>query len=128
MALPDEFLPTVFRIDPPAGGLPAAFAVITAYNPMGSILDEDANSLADEALREDLITRGIPHFRMTGGNEDFSHAEPGWAAEMAFQEAVELGRKFEQLGIWWIERGILHLVDCKDGSCIPLGPLEPRLR
>jgi hypothetical protein len=128
MNLPAEYLDTVFQADLPASGLPAAFVILTACDPMGEVTSDLQNSIADEILRDELISRGIPHFRVTGGSPDFLHQEPGWAAIMSFQEGLDLGRRLRQLGIWWVVDGVLNLVDCKDGSVVPLGAFIARLR
>lgn len=128
MNLPVEYLDTVFRAELPANGLPDTFAIVTACDPMGEVTDELRNRDADEALRHELVLRDIAHFRVTGGSSDFQHQEPGWAAVMSFQEALDLGRRWRQLGIWWVAGGALHLIDCDDGSMVAAGAFADRLR
>jgi len=128
MHLPPEYDHTVFHTDTPSSEWPQAFAIITAHNPHGRNLPADANETLDQQLRSEMGRRGLPFFRMTGGDEGFVHSEPGWAITMDFHEAVEMGRAFHQLAIWWIEDGVIFLVECHNSERRELGLLKDRLR
>lgn len=128
MPLPPAYRGSVFLIEDPPAPPPAAFAIITAWNPMDRPTPLEANLAADEALRRLLRNRRIPHFRATGCSPDLSHREPGWACAMPRQDAIELARRFDQRALWWIEDDRLLLVDCADGAAEAIGSFGSRLR
>ncbi|TBR21201.1 DUF3293 domain-containing protein, partial [bacterium] len=59
-----EHLAAYFTCEPPPGGLPPRFGVVTAHNPGGKVSDEAANAAADAALRARLERSGLHHFRV----------------------------------------------------------------
>ncbi len=112
--LPEAYRDTVFIIEAAPDPLPTSFAIITAHNPLGRKQSPRLNREADLRLRR-LLQRSLASpFRATGCSPDQRHAEPGWGAELSFNDAITLGRRFRQLAIWWIENDALHLVDCAD--------------
>lgn len=114
----------------PHGALPAAFGVVTAWNPDGREAAPAANEEANQRL---LLAAGRrlspiapPPFPVTGGNADFSHTEPGYGIVASQADCLALGREFRQEALFWIERGQVHLVSCADGSTQPLGAWRDR--
>src|SRR5690606_4067445 len=107
--------------------LPIAFAIITAWNPMGRPAPLADNEAADRALHSDLRNMTGSLFRATGGSPDFTHAEPGWAAEISREEAIDIGRRFRQLAVWSIEDDNLQLVDCNSGASELVGPFRAKI-
>jgi hypothetical protein len=128
MDLPEAYDSTVFLLEGKPLMLPSAFAIITAWNPMDRKLPAEDNERGDEALRRLLELQKVPYFRATGCSPDLSHREPGWAATMAKPDAIELGRHFDQRGIWWIEGGDLILVSCANGQEKRVGVFQLRVR
>jgi len=128
MTLPPAYRETVFVVEDPPSPLPAAFAIITAWNPMDRPTPLETNLAADETLRRLLRARRIPHFRVTGGSPDLHHREPGWACGMPRQDAIDLARRFDQRALWWIEDGTLVLVACIDGTAEAVGSFSNRIR
>ena len=126
--MPEPYFSTVFLLEGRPLMLPVSFAIITAWNPMDRTLRDEDNALEDEALRRMLELGKIPYFRATGCSPDFSHREPGWAATMAKNKAVEIAKRFQQRGIWWIEGEDLILVSCADGSEKRVDNFRLRLR
>ena len=116
MPLPPEYLSTVFLLDHQPDPLPASFAIVTAWNPLGVTRDAALNQMADEELLREFVELGLPPFRATGCSPDLSHREPGWAAAIAKVEAIALGCRHRQLAIWWIRNDELILVDCATGE------------
>jgi hypothetical protein len=116
MDFPEAYHSTVFLLEDRPFIFPPSFAIITAWNPMDRQRPDTDNVLEDEALRRTLELKMIPYFRATGCSPDLTHREPGWAATMAKSEAIDLGRRFGQRGIWWIEGDDLILVSCTDGQ------------
>lgn len=90
--------------------LPETFAVVTACNPHGRILNEQENRKRVEALRQLLTATPFPFFAVTGCSPDQSHAEPGFGIVCGLEDALELATVFDQEAIYWIEGGWLDLV------------------
>ena len=115
--LPTEFTQVFFRATMPVDGWPKKFAVVTAHNPDGQLLEPAANDAADDALRAAIEKRGLTYFRVTGGSRDEKHREPGWGFSSATpQSAQELSQRFRQLAFFWIENDRLSLVDARTGN------------
>ena len=116
-SLPVEFSRVYFRGQPPMGGWPETFAVVTAHNPEGVVDDPSANETADLSLRQEIERAGLIHFRVTGGSLDGRHQEPGWGIVLATPElARDLSERFEQLAYFWVENSRLFLVDTQTGE------------
>lgn len=113
---------TRFRAELPHGGLPAHFGVVTAWNPDGRTAPKAANDAATAVLQARLADEGLPHFPVTGGSEDFQHAEPGFGVVADQARCLAFGREFHQEAIFWIERGLAHLCPCGDGAPEVLEP------
>ncbi|MGD9744895.1 MAG: DUF3293 domain-containing protein [Verrucomicrobiales bacterium] len=113
-----EYWMAHFRYEPPPRGMPTAFGIVTACNPGGSIAPEFANEAADQALAARIDASGWQKFRVIGGSEDFSHAEPGWGvvASGGLAALLVLGREFHQVAIYWVAEDQIFLCDCSPGS------------
>ncbi len=109
------FRPIQLRIDEPntaadrllahAGVRTAAF--ITAYNPASVALCEAENRAAHENLARELERRAFPHFAARGLDPAKQWpAEPGFLVlGLTREDAVTLGRQFDQNGIVWLIAG-----------------------
>jgi len=114
---------TVFVVDNEARGpldqsgkRLASFAVITGWNPEGQIQSRETNDLLDRQLTRKLESFASPKVRADGCSRDFKHREPGWAVGIPKEQAVEIGREFSQIAIFWVEDDALFLLPCMDGS------------
>ncbi len=118
----DEYSNVRFRAEPPAGGLPERFGVVTACNPDGvSDLDEK-NRARTEVLRARLEAAGLAFFPVTGGSPDFSHREPGFGlVAPSIERVIELGREFHQEAVFWVENGEVQLVSCVSAASQVVG-------
>lgn len=117
-----------FQLDCPAMELPVRFGIVTACNPMGVTVEASVNEGLDRDLGMSLLDRGIPHFRVTGGSRDMSHAEPGYGCAVDLERIVELGRQWKQEAVFWVEGDQLVLVSCDDSKHEePLGSFRERL-
>lgn len=125
--LPPAYDDTVFVVESPPDPLPAAFAIITAWNPQGSTRPAHWNHHADRRLKAELAARRLPHWRATGCAPDRSHCEPGWAIETKLPGALEIARHHRQLALWWIEKDDLKLVDCRNGDQRTLASFHDRV-
>jgi len=81
----------------------------------------ELNRAADEALESELRAAGYRLHRITGGSADGVHLEPGWGVPIGLPGAVEYGRRYRQLAVFYIQGGGLKLVDCADGASEDLG-------
>ena len=115
------FQQAVFRSAPLPADWPADFAIITAYDPDGLPTTMELNRAADEALEAELRAAGYRLHRITGGSADGVHLEPGWGVPIGLPGAVEYGRRYRQLAVFYIQGGGLKLVDCADGASEDLG-------
>ena len=115
-----------FRCELPASKVPSAFGIVTAWNPLDRQMAEAANVLADKDLRLTLEARRWRHFRVAGGNLDFSHQEPGWGIEAPLADVLKLGRVFHQSAIFWIENDELQLRTYGEKPIVVLGPWSGR--
>lgn len=115
------FKQAVFHCAPLPADWPADFAIITAYDPDGLPTTAELNRAADEALESELRAAGYRLHRVTGGSADGVHLEPGWGVPIGLPGAVEYGRRYGQLAVFYIQGGGLKLVDCADGASEDLG-------
>ena len=113
--LPTEFTQVFFRASVPFGGWPKRFAVVTAHNPDGQLVEPAANDAADEALRDAIEKLGLTYFRVTGGSRDEKHQEPGWGfSSTTPQSAQELSQRFQQDAQWESCTTVLNAVSTGD--------------
>jgi hypothetical protein len=115
------FKQAVFRGAPLPADWPADFAVITAYDPDGLTTTAELNRAADVALESELRSAGYRLHRIIGGSADGVHLEPGWGVPIGLPGAVEYGRRYRQLAVFYVRGGVVCLVDCADGSVEDLG-------
>jgi len=115
------FNQAVFRCEPLPADWPADFAIITAYDQDGLPTTAELNRAADEVLASELRAAGYRLHRITGGSADGVHLEPGWGVPIGLPGAVEYGRRYRQLAVFYIQGGGLKLVDCADGASEDLG-------
>jgi hypothetical protein len=126
MILP-EYLQTIFIAKkPPEDGWPEKFAVITACNPMSSGERHD-DAAAMTRLRKNLSRRGLKRHKVTGASPDWCHQEAGFAVwDVSLQEALEIGREFQQWAVFWVEGGRIEVVSCESGERAFVGMWEAR--
>ena len=117
----DLFKQAVFRGESLPADWPADFAIITAYDPEGRAASPADNVAADARLKAELQAAGCRLHRLTGGSADGVHLEPGWGVPIGLPGAVEFGRRYRQVAVFYVQAGVLTLVDCEDGSFEDLG-------
>jgi Protein of unknown function (DUF3293) len=116
------------RADGPEGGWPESFGLVTAWNPDGKKIPEEENAARTETLREDLESRGLPHFPVTGYDLESDHYEEGFGIVCDKAETLRLGREWNQLAVFWVEAGWVWLIFCEpDGEECKLRSLEEML-
>ncbi len=76
------------------------------------------NDSADVSLLADLAQRGVWHARVEGFSSETGHAEPGWAAAIAFEQACQLGERFHQDAIYFVRDDILYVSFCDERASL----------
>jgi hypothetical protein len=100
-------------------GLSAPFAVITAHNPRGAVLAEDANAARQDALVAALHAGGWNVMTVTGASPDGSHRERSAAVVMPDADAKRLASQFDQDAYFWFEGGRFS-IRAASGSMDPI--------
>jgi N-formylglutamate amidohydrolase len=111
-ALHPAYFAIAFRTEAPVAAWPPAFVIITAYATTGETWSDERNTEADQRLHAELLRRGCTPIRITGYDPATGHAEPGWAAELPLDEALDLGRDFLQDAIFVVQGDALAVVPC----------------
>ena len=104
------------------------FAIVTAHNPMDICFDELANKERNEILRKDLHQSDLIHREIIGCSEDHTHQELSFVVKCKLKQAIQIGNKFEQRAIFWVEENKLQIVDCKTLKSYDLGSFKRRLQ
>jgi hypothetical protein len=116
-----------FRGPWPDRSHPDEFAIITAYATTGETWSEERNQAADLKLENELRETGSWMRRITGYDPGTGHAEPGWAIEMGFEAACDLGLRFQQDAIFWVSGNRVRVVKCgPDRQCKEIGTFSDR--
>ena len=103
---------TYFRADAPISDWPSVFAIITAYATTGETWTAEENEMADRALEGELRKTGRWMQRLTGYSPTTGHAEAGWAAEIPWDEACDVGLRFKQDAIYTVNGDELSVTLC----------------
>ncbi|MGX9460862.1 DUF3293 domain-containing protein [Shewanella sp. A14] len=105
------------------------FAIVTAHNPCGSLLSPSQNRLLDRQLQSKIQQYNRPYRSLIGAAPDLSHMEKSWAIFIDKEQALELGREFNQHAIYYVNKGLLSLVGCVDSMLgeVDMGMFNHRL-
>ena len=129
-----EYLKTLFVPKKPGKNQPppdwsSPFAILTAHNPGGKIVDLETNTEADKELRRSLSRKSLPKHRVTAVAEDWSHEEKSFAVwGLDHATAAKIGREFRQDAYFWVENGTVHVHSCHTQEKQKVGTWESRLR
>ncbi|MGK0408879.1 MAG: hypothetical protein ACJASB_001031 [Shewanella psychromarinicola] len=106
------------------------FAIVTAHNPRGTSLSPSQNRLLDHQLQSKIQQYNRPYRALIGAAADWSHMEKSWAVFIDKEQAVELGREFNQHAIYYVNQGLISLVSCLDTikPDVAMGSFNQRLR
>jgi len=107
-----DYLETRFRTELPIDDWPIEFVIISANATTGNTWTSDRNAAADDALRARLEARGGWLERVTGYSPSTGHTEPSWATVMTFDEACDLGIRFQQDAIYLVRNNELFVSYC----------------
>jgi hypothetical protein len=87
--------------------------VITAWDPPNVLRTAIENDRANESLRSDIESRGLKVVNARGSDPKSPYFEDSWAVVgLAEEEAILLGRKFEQAAIFRITRNRQTVLGC----------------
>ncbi|MCL1126970.1 DUF3293 domain-containing protein [Shewanella surugensis] len=89
-----------------------SFAIITAYNPQGVLLSSMQNRLLDRKLQNEIEALGLPYRAIMGASADKRHMEKSWAITVDRNVAIQMGVKFDQNAIYYVEADHLRLIPC----------------
>lgn len=106
--LKDEYRKVRFKCEQPEPT--RHFFIITAYNPDGLTVSDQANKKADQSMQAEIARLGYNYFSVTGGSPDFSHAEPGYGLTCNREEALTLARQFRQDALFEVKSNRVFLV------------------
>ena len=107
-----DYFETRFKLGLPAGDLPDTFAIITAFQTTGQEWPIERNQEATTRLQAELAQAGSLLGTVTGYSPRTGHAEPGFAAHLSFEQACDLGLRYEQDAIYFVSSGTLFVSHC----------------
>lgn len=109
-------------------GLSERYAIITACNPKGEFLSGCENLARDYQLQR-FITKQNANCRCVYGcSPDLTYREKSWMVNFDKQQAIEVGKAFEQNAIYWVEDGLLFLTPCLSSEIEePVGDVKSRI-
>lgn len=103
------------------------FVIVTANNPASQRLSDHENLLRNSRLQCDLAL--YKYSQVLVGNGDFSRSEISFASVISVPLAIELGRKYQQNAIYFVQDEQLNLLSClPDRTKINLGEWRYRIR
>ncbi len=123
----EKYFDTVFIDAAPTNGFPESFAILTAFNPMDRILNQDENTKRNQHLLGILKLQGHYGGTIIGSSPDFTHQEPSLIAEAPKVKGLELGLKFNQRAIFWISKDRLEIIECSTGITHEAGSFRKRI-
>jgi hypothetical protein len=72
------------------------------------------NTLADNKLKSYLKSRSNWIKRLTGYSPETGHAEAGWAADISWEDACDIGLEFKQDAIYFVSDNTLTVSYCDE--------------
>ena len=91
-------------------GLAGPFAVVTACNPMGRVVEPRANQRLSAVLAGVVREQHPGAVRADGGAPEGGHLEPGWALGTSLGQAKGLAARFFQNAVFWFDGGRFSIV------------------
>jgi predicted GIY-YIG superfamily endonuclease len=91
--------------------------------------EREDDAVATIRLRKRLSRRGLKRYRITGSSTDWNHQEASFATwNLTLEEAMEIGREFQQNAVFWIDSGRIEVVSCENGERKFVGNWKERFR
>jgi Family of unknown function (DUF6308)/Protein of unknown function (DUF3293) len=133
-----DYLPTDVSVEVGSERVPAmeyaemnrlTLHVITAWNPPNVPRTENENNKANDLLRSEIESRGFEAINARGSDPSSPYFKESWAVVgLNEEEAILLGRKFEQAAIFRVTRNRQTVLGCDEkrwsiwrGNRKPLG-------
>jgi hypothetical protein len=92
------------------------YAIVTAHNPYSQKLSKEENEQRHEGLKVILQERGLEHSPSTGQSPDGSWCEEGFIIfDISLEDALAIGKQFEQHAIVYGRGNRVALAWCEDG-------------
>lgn len=130
-ALHPAYFETCFRLplETAAVDWPASFGIISAYPTTGRHWPAERSRAADRELEAVLRTCSNRLQRVVGYSPTSGHAEPSWAVELSFEATCDLGLRFHQDAIYFVEGDDLYVSFCDARrGLVAVGRFRERLR
>ena len=122
------YFETHFRLETPISDWPDEFVIITAHATTDETWTMEENDSADRALEAELRKSGRWMRRLTGYSPTTGHAEAGWAVEMPWDEACDVGLRFKQNAIYCVTGDELSVILCGHRrGLVPVGRFRERV-
>jgi hypothetical protein len=97
------------------GILKRSFAIITAHNPKDLILNDFLNFIRNTELEG--VIKSLRYEYMTSIGELFDYSEQGFIIyDISKQEALRLGRMFDQDTIFYNSKDYISITKCESGE------------
>ncbi|WED22336.1 DUF3293 domain-containing protein [Vibrio sp. JC009] len=90
------------------------FAVITAWNPFSQPVSNKDNRDANRRLEHEFLKQN--YAKLEVGDIKREWIEESFAVETDLERSVELGRKYNQNAIYFIENDEIYLISCVKGD------------
>lgn len=122
------YFETRFRTQLSVQRWPREFVILTAYATTGESWTRHQNASGDEKLASELRAHAAKIVRITGYSPRTGHAEPGWAAEISFEEACNIGLRFKQDALYHVKADKLSVSYCDERrKLVPVGSFRERV-
>lgn len=107
----DLYATTVFLCSKPVHF--SEFAIITACNPNGELLNLQENKKLNNLLTQQI--NQYEFIEIVGASPDLTHQEASFAVKVSKDEAIRIAKQFQQNAIFWVEQGEVFIVSA--GLC-----------
>lgn len=105
---------THFRTNLSKTDFPESFAIITAYATTGELWTDEQNKIANSLLQTQLTDQGALIEEIDGYDPETGHCESCFIAAVNWKEACDIGLKFKQDAIYFVESNELFVTYCDD--------------
>ena len=110
--MPVAYFETRFSRESVWDDWPSEFAILTAWATTGELWTDERNQMADKVLVTELLLLSNWVRRLTGYSQATGHAEPGWAVQLDFETACDIGQKYLQDAMYFVSGDTLSISYC----------------
>ncbi|MEQ9398191.1 MAG: DUF3293 domain-containing protein [Longimicrobiales bacterium] len=109
-------------------GWPGSFGIVSAWTTTGESWPAAEARAADEALTREVLAHYPFARRLIGYSPTTGHAEPSWAIGTDLRRTKELGRRYRQDAVYWVENGRLSVTRvAREARLVVVGGFHDRL-